>query len=63
MELINIWDWIISERRDELLDMMKDYDFLRGDTINWYLLESFFEDAGLKIPSREKLEKYYKIED
>jgi len=43
--------------------MMKDYDFLRGDTINWYLLEAFFEDAGLKIPNREELEKYYKIED
>jgi hypothetical protein len=61
--LLIYWDWIISERRDELLDMMKDYDFLRGDTINWYLLEAFFEDAGLKIPSREELEKYYKIED
>jgi len=45
------------------MDMMKDYDFLRGDTINWYLLESFFNDAGLRIPDRKELQKYYTIED
>ena len=26
-------EWIGTDRRDELLDMMKDYDFLRGDKI------------------------------
>ena len=56
-------DWIDSDRRDELLDMMKDYDFLRGDIINWYLLEEFYKDAGLKIPNRKELEKYYTIEE
>ena len=45
------------------MDMMKDYDFLRGDTINWYLLEAFFNDAGLKIPDKEELKKHYTIED
>jgi hypothetical protein len=45
------------------LDMMSDYDFLRGETINWYLLEAFFNDAGLEIPNRKELEKYYTIED
>jgi hypothetical protein len=55
--------WIDTDRRDELMDMMKDYDFLRGDTINWYLLEAFFNDTGLKIPSRSVLEKYYTIEE
>jgi hypothetical protein len=38
---------------------MKDYDFLRGDTINWYLLEAFFNDAGLEIPDKEELEKLF----
>jgi hypothetical protein len=56
-------EWIDTDRRDELLDMMSDYDFLRGETINWYLLEAFFVDAGLKIPNRKELEKYYTIED
>ena len=56
-------EWIDTDRRDELLDMMKDYDFLRGDTINWYLLEAFFNDAGLSVPHRIWLEKYYTIED
>jgi hypothetical protein len=56
-------DWINSDRRDELLDMMKDYDFLRGNTINWYLLEAFFNDAGFPVPIRKDLEKYYTIED
>jgi hypothetical protein len=56
-------EWIDTDRRDELLDMMSDYDFLRGDVINWYLLEAFFGDAGLKIPNRKELEKYYTIED
>ena len=56
-------EWIDTDRRDELLDMMKDYDFLRGDVINWYLLEAFFVDAGLEIPNRKELEKYYTIED
>jgi hypothetical protein len=56
-------EWIDTDRRDELLDMMKDYDFLRGDKINWYLLEAFFEDAGLEIPDREELEEDYIIEE
>jgi hypothetical protein len=56
-------DWIDTDRRDELLDMMDDYDFLRGDVINWYLLEAFFEDAGLEIPNRIDLEEDYIIED
>jgi hypothetical protein len=56
-------EWIDTDRRDELLDMMKDYDFLRGETINWYLLEAFFNDAGLEIPNKEGLQKYYTIED
>jgi len=43
------------------LDMMKDYDFLRDDTIIWDRLVSFYEDAGLNIPDKDKLEKYYKI--
>jgi hypothetical protein len=55
--------WINTDRRDELMDMMEDYDFLRGDTINWYLLEAFFNDAGLEIPDKEELKKYYTIED
>ncbi len=42
---------------------MSDYDFLRGETINWYLLEAFFKDAGLEIPNKEGLQKYYTIED
>jgi hypothetical protein len=42
---------------------MKDYDFLRGDVINWYLLEAFFKDAGLEIPDREELEEDYIIEE
>jgi len=42
---------------------MSDYDFLRGDKINWYLLESFYKDAGLEIPNKEELQKYYKIEE
>ncbi len=56
-------EWIDTDRRDELLDMMSDYDFLRGETINWYLLKAFFVDAGLKIPNKEELQKYYTIED
>ncbi len=56
-------EWIDTDRRDELLDMMKDYDFLRGEIINWYLLEAFFNDAGLEIPDKEELEKHYTIED
>jgi hypothetical protein len=56
-------DWVNTDRRDELMDMMKDYDFLRGDVINWYLLEAFFNDAGLKVPDRKELEKHYTIED
>jgi hypothetical protein len=56
-------EWIDTDRREELMDMMKDYDFLRGDVINWYLLEAFFEDAGLEIPDREELEEDYTIED
>jgi hypothetical protein len=55
--------WFNTDREEELMDMMKDYDFLRGDTINWYLLEAFFKDAGLEVPSREELEKNYTIED
>jgi hypothetical protein len=34
-----------------------------GHVINWYLLEAFFKDAGLEIPDKEELEKYYTIED
>jgi hypothetical protein len=56
-------EWIDTDRKDELMDMMGDYDFLRDDVINWYLLEAFFVDAGLKIPNRKELEKYYTIED
>ena len=56
-------EWIDTDRRDELLDMMSDYDFLRGETINWYLLEAFFNDAGLEIPNKEGLQKYYTIDD
>jgi hypothetical protein len=56
-------EWIDSDRKEELMDMMKDYDFLRGDIINWYLLEEFYKDAGLKIPNRKELEKYYTIEE
>jgi hypothetical protein len=66
-------EWINTDRREELLDLMDDYDFLRGDTINWYLLEAFFEDAGLEIPDsslfsknnilKKELQKYYTIED
>jgi hypothetical protein len=55
-------EWIgNSEIRKELLDMMEDYDFLRGSTIIWNRLESFFEDNDLKIPSKEELSKNYKI--
>ena len=55
-------EWIgNSEIRKELLDMMEDYDFLRGLTIIWDRLESFFEDNDLKIPSKEELSKFYKI--
>jgi hypothetical protein len=56
-------EWIDTDRRDELLDMMKDYDFLRGNTINWYLLEAFFNDAGLRVPTIVEFRFYYKIED
>jgi hypothetical protein len=56
-------DWINDGRRGDLMDMMKDYDFLRGNTINWYLLEAFFNDAGFPVPNRKELEKYYTIED
>jgi hypothetical protein len=56
-------EWINTDRRDELMDMMKDYDFLRGNTINWYLLEAFFNDAGLKVPTIVEFRFYYKIED
>jgi hypothetical protein len=55
-------EWIRNrEIRKELLDMMEDYDFLRGSTIIWNRLESFFEDNDLKIPSKEELSKNYKI--
>jgi hypothetical protein len=55
-------EWIGNrEIRKELLDMMEDYDFLRGSTIIWNRLESFFEDNDLKIPSKEELSKNYKI--
>jgi hypothetical protein len=55
-------EWIGNrEIRKELLDMMEDYDFLRGSTIIWNRLESFFEDNDLKIPSKEELSKFYKI--
>ena len=53
--------WIDSDRKDELMDMMLDYDFLRDDTIIWDRLVSFYEDAGLNIPDKDNLEKYYKI--
>jgi hypothetical protein len=64
-------EWIDTDRRDELMDMMKDYDFLRGNTINWYLLEAFFNDAGLGdffewmfcTNNKKGLQKYYTIED
>jgi hypothetical protein len=56
-------EWINTDRRDELMDMMKDYDFLRGNTINWYLLEAFFNDAGLRVPTIVEFRFYYKIED
>jgi len=58
-------DWILTdeENRYMLFDLMEDYDFLRGDTINWYLLEAFFNDSGLEIPNRKELQKYYTIED
>jgi hypothetical protein len=56
-------EWIDTDRRDELMDMMKDYDFLRGNTINWYLLEAFFNDAGLRVPTIVEFRFYYKIED
>jgi hypothetical protein len=54
-------DWINTDRRNELMDMMLDYDFLRDDTIIWDRLVSFYEDAGLNIPDKDNLEKYYKI--
>jgi hypothetical protein len=55
-------EWIGNrEIRKELLYMMEDYDFLRGSTIIWNRLESFFEDNDLKIPSKEELSKNYKI--
>jgi hypothetical protein len=56
-------DWINTDRREDLMDMMKDYDFLRGNTINWYLLEAFFNDAGLRVPTIVEFRFYYKIED
>jgi len=40
---------------------MEDYDFLRGLTIIWNRLESFFDDSDLKIPSKEELSENYKI--
>jgi hypothetical protein len=60
-----LYEYIKVDNRlsDELLDMMDDYDFLRGNTINWYLLEAFFNDAGFPVPNRKELEKYYTIED
>jgi len=53
--------WISGVERGELLDMMEYYDFLKGDTIIWNRLESFFEDNELELPSKEELEKNYKI--
>jgi len=55
-------EWIENrEIRKELLYMIEDYDFLRGSTIIWNRLESFFDDNDLKIPSKEELSKNYKI--
>ena len=57
-------DWINDrDKRDMLLDLMEDYDFLRDDVIIWDILEAFYKDGGLPVPDREELEKYYKIED
>jgi hypothetical protein len=54
-------DWINVDRRSDLLEMMEDYDFLRGSEIVWDRLESFFNDNDLELPNKEELRKNYKI--
>jgi len=54
--------WIDDkDNRDMLLDLMLDYDFLRGSEIIWERLEQFFDDNDLRVPDKYELEKYYTI--
>ena len=54
-------DWINTDKRNYLLEMVEDYDFLRGNEIIWDRLEMFFLDNNLNLPNQEELKRYYTI--
>ena len=56
-------DWINWSNKSDLLDMMYDYDFIRGEEIIWDLAVAFYKDAGLDLPNKLAIKEYYKIID